>query len=125
MSQDSVLWLGDSEARFVHLSNARMERKTIRADQGEAAAHHHCTPKFHGGAGFFRAAVQEFSASERVIVVGPDAVIDQFKHFLKDHFPALNDRVLSWERMDKPVDSEIAAIATRFFTVGANGGKRA
>lgn len=124
MRQDSVLWLGETEARLIHLSDDRMERKSIRAARPDELPHHHCAPLFRSGSAFFHAIVTELVSSERLLVLGAWQAVLAFKAFLRDHFPALCDRVMSWERMDKPVDSEIASFASRFFTGGAQEGNQ-
>ena len=101
----SVIWLDRNEARIFHVSEERMERKTLKG-AGKAS-----------GAFFNDIGVQLAASAGNVVILGSGGEGAALREHLERNAPDVAERIVGCETLESPADHEIAAYALRALKV--------
>lgn len=112
----TVIWIDRQSARVFHVSNEKMERKTLGKSHVEHHTHRpdafdHRREENH----LFHEAVKELSQADRSVIIGPGMAKHHFQTFLVEHHPQIAKKISGFETVDHPTDAQIAALAKRYF----------
>jgi len=115
-----AVWIDRSHAKLFEFSNEKMERRAI---QGRHTDHHtHAQDSLdhkHQEWAFFKEVADQMSNADHVLVLGPGVAKHHFCNYLVEHVPALARKLVGCETVDHPTDNQIAALAKKFFKLGA------
>ena len=64
---------------------------------------------------FYAEVVDGLKGLTEVLVAGHRTGLDDFKHYVEKHRPALADLVIGYETIDKPTEGQLVAFAREYF----------
>src|ERR1051325_79245 len=99
----AVVWLDRDQAKFIHISEDKMERRTFRST-GEAET-----------LSMFGEVAQSLGNSDRILLLGTEGVNIRFHDWLKATHPGFASRVVACEEADQPTDGQFATYAFQYF----------
>jgi stalled ribosome rescue protein Dom34 len=113
-----ALWIDREHAKFFTFSQERMERTHLDARHME----HHNHAKDHNDASrwenkFFADVANRLREASQVLILGPGMAKHHFRTYLMEHVPLVAKAVVGCETVSHPTDPQIAAMASRFFTL--------
>jgi stalled ribosome rescue protein Dom34 len=115
----AVVWMDHQHARILSFSADACEPADVHTN----LAGHHLQHKanIHGSGhrsvdkDYFTRIVRSIGDAGAVLLCGPGTAKVEFKHFLDDQVPALNERIAAVETVDHPSDGMLLALGRKFF----------
>lgn len=115
----AVIWLDHSQARIIHFNKVASDTETVPPDHGPrhlhvksgsaSGTHIRSDPAFYGDVA---KACEEATV---VLLTGPSTAKTEFVAYLKQHEPAVFDRITGIEPLDKVTDPQLLAEGRKFF----------
>jgi stalled ribosome rescue protein Dom34 len=116
----SIVWIDAQEARISHMEKELRDESTILALDTHSAPIQ--TAGIEGppeaSDGFFHQVARALDTADEILIVGPSATKVEFVNYLHKNEHSIDPRILGIEAINYPNDSELAAFAKLYFTVG-------
>ncbi len=106
MKPASVVWIDGVEARLIHLSEEKMERRRLLGALPAGTII---------DSDFYPLVAQELAHSHAILLVGPQRARDQFAQYLQRSAPRIALAVIGSIDGHDPSDSELARLASHHF----------
>ena len=120
MSSIFVIWLDRDEARIFQFSQDKMERKNLHARHTDHHTHQaDQLDQAQRDKHFYGEVVEKLAGAAQILILGPGVAKHHFQTYLSEHQPALAKKIVGCETTDHPTDHQIAALAKKFFKMGA------
>ena len=113
-----VIWVDRDHAKLFQFSNEKMERINLHASHQDHHTHRldQIDQKQQDNS-FFSEVAARLSEATRILILGPGVAKHHFQNYLTEHLPALAKKIAGCETVDHPTDSQIAALARKFFNM--------
>ena len=112
-----VIWIDREHAKLFQFSEEKMERKNLEAQHVD-----HHTHRVDGidvqqrEKAFYSQLLEHLTDATRILILGPGVAKHHFQTYLMEHFPLVAKKIAGCETVDHPTDSQIAALARKFFS---------
>ena len=115
----AVIWIDHHEARVFHFSPTDVERLVLHPDHPTRHIHHKANSIGSGHAAedhnYLHAVAESIADAGAVLVTGPaNAKTELVKH-IRQHAPALVQKIVAVETVDHPSDRQLVDHARRHF----------
>ena len=107
----AVIRIDHRDAHVVQFDGERRMSRVIQASshsaspqRGTAAAREH-----------FSDVCDALIGMHEILVTGPDTAQADFRHYVRSHRPSVEDRIVGWEAVDDPIESQLVALARTYF----------
>ena len=116
----TIVWIDDQEACILRMDNGLEHESTIHAQIGQDTS---LDPVGSGrelatSNGYFHRVARALDIADEILVVGPTATKTAFVSYMHKNEHALDPRILGVETIAHPTDTQLAAFAKLYFTVG-------
>jgi stalled ribosome rescue protein Dom34 len=117
----AVVWIDHHEARVFHFSASEMDRLAIHPDHPARHLHHKAQSIGSGNAAedhdFLQRVADAISDAGVVLVTGPANEKSELVKHIRQHAPALMQKIVAVETVDHPSDRQLVDHARRHFKV--------
>ncbi|MBU2049270.1 hypothetical protein [Acidovorax soli] len=119
----AIVWLDHDRAQLLQFDASQAFEKQIKAhlyftrhDGNEMRSVHE----------FFGEVCDALAGVEQLLVAGPHAVQEDFRHYVDKLRPEVASQIVEWQTLDHPSPGELIALARRYFaTHDATAGAQA
>jgi hypothetical protein len=108
----AVVWTDHHAARLLEFDAEHMQAHNVRASSHYTRQHHSGVRTEHE---FFGEVCDAAKAVDEVLVTGSHTAVADFRHYAEKHRPQLAARIVGYEIVDHPTDSQLVALARRYF----------
>jgi stalled ribosome rescue protein Dom34 len=115
----AVVWIDHHEARIFHFSASEVDRLVIHPDRPTHHLHHKAQTIGSGKApedhDFLQRVAKAMSDAGVILVTGPANEKTELVKHIRQHAPALMQRIVAVETVDHPSDGQLVDHARRYF----------
>jgi stalled ribosome rescue protein Dom34 len=115
----AIVWIDHHEARIVHFNADDADEEVIRPTHMPRHLHHTSGSPAgtheRGAPEYYRAVAAALGGAKAVLVAGPSTAKTEFVAWLRDHAPAMIERLSGVETLPPMTDRQLVAEARRFF----------
>jgi hypothetical protein len=108
----AVIWTDHHTARVLEFDAEHVRAKKVRASSHYTRQHHSGVRTEHE---FFADVCEAAKNLDEVLVTGSKTAIADLRHYAEKHRPHVAARIVGYEVVDHPSDSELIALAHRRF----------
>lgn len=115
----AILWIDHREAKIFRFSATDVTPLVVESHATGWHSHHkaNTTGSAHRGVDteFFGRVVAALADVGALLITGPSTARLELKNYIVEHSPALATRISGVEALDHPRDTELLALARKFF----------
>ena len=108
----AVVWTDHETAQVLQFEADHVRAKKIRSHKHYTRQHGSAVRTEHE---FFGEVCDALKNVDEVLVAGARTAIADFRHYAEKHRPQVVARVLGYETVDHPTDSQLVALARGYF----------
>lgn len=115
----AVVWIDHSQARIFHLGLSGSDEVTLHPQLATRHLHHKANVVGSGHAApnkaFYTEVSKALADAGEILIIGPAGAKTELASHIREHAPAIANRIAAVEAADHPSDAEIVAYAKRHF----------
>ncbi len=115
----AVVWIDHSQARIFHLGLSGSDEVTLHPQLATRHLHHKANAVGSGHAApnkaFYAEVSKALADAGEILIIGPAGAKTELASHIREHAPAIANRIAAVEAADHPSDAEIVAYAKRHF----------
>ncbi|MGL9617762.1 translational machinery protein [Bradyrhizobium sp. U531] len=115
----AVVWIDHSQARIFHLGLSGSDEVTLHPQLATRHLHHKANAVGSGHAApnkaFYTEVSKALADAGEILIIGPAGAKTELASHIREHAPAIANRIAAVEAADHPSDAEIVAYAKRHF----------
>lgn len=115
----AIVWIDHREARIFDIDTSSVEPTVVHAQGAGRHLQHKANTTGSGHRGvdkeFFGRVIDALASVDAILITGPANARLELKNFMDAYHPVLAKRISAIEALDHPGDSELVALARKFF----------
>jgi stalled ribosome rescue protein Dom34 len=117
----AIAWIDHREARIFHFNASEMDLLVLQPENPTHHLHHKANSIGSGNSAedhdFFQHVAEAVMDAGELLIVGPANAKTELAKYIKQHIPALSEKIAAVETVDHPSDGELVAMARKYFKV--------
>jgi stalled ribosome rescue protein Dom34 len=118
----TIVWIDDQEACILRMEDGLERDSTVFARIGQEAILEPVSGDSEDAApsstSYFHRVARALDIADEILIVGPSATKLEFAEYMHKSDHAIDPRILGVETIAHPTDTQLAAFAKLYFTVG-------
>jgi hypothetical protein len=108
----AVVWLDHQKAQILQFDAEHVQASKVKSHTHHTAQHGSAVRSVHE---FFAHVCDGLAGIPEVLVTGNKTSLDDFRHYVDKHRPALAPHIAGYETVDHPSDKQLVALARQYF----------